>query len=154
MHSDAVVVHGITSPGATVRINDQIVAVEGEGTFKAEVPLLPGVNRIEVVATGALGNRESRAISVTLALLPPQPFFLLITEPENQSIVSEATIRVTGRTAPAVVVSVNGVGVGVDALGIFSTTVALEPGPNVIEVVATNPDGRVLSAVVALIFRP
>jgi hypothetical protein len=51
-------------------------------------------------------------------------------------------------------VSVNGVNVPVDVLGIFSTTVRLEPGPNIIEVVATDTDGRVLSSIIALIFRP
>jgi uncharacterized protein YfaP (DUF2135 family) len=41
------------------------------------------------------------------------------------------------------VVGVNEVPVEVDALGIFSTTVALEEGPNLIEVVAADLDGNV-----------
>ena len=32
--------------------------------------------------------------------------------------------------------------------------ITLEPGPNIIDVVATNNDGQVLSTVIALIYRP
>jgi len=39
-------------------------------------------------------------------------------------------------------------------VGNFSTLVALEPGPNIIDVVSTNSDGQVMSAVTAVIYRP
>jgi hypothetical protein len=151
--TDAVVVHGVTTPGATVTINGDLAAVDDEGRFQAEVGLSPGINQIEVVATDAVGNRQSTTLTVTSIVLPPQPFFLLITEPKDQSVVSDSPIRVTGRTSADAVVSINGVNVPVDVLGIFSTLVTLEVGPNIIEVVATDTDGRVLSSIIALIFR-
>ena len=63
-------------------------------------------------------------------------------------------MRLAGRTAAGGIVSVNGVSTPVDGLGIFTTTVALEPGPNIIDVVATSPEGEVQSSVVAVIYRP
>lgn len=152
--TNAVVVHGVTTPGATVTINGNVAAVDDDGRFQAEVVLSPGINQIEVVATGAMGNRQSTTLTVTSIALPPQPFFLLITEPKDQSVVSNSPIRLSGRTSADAVVSINGVYVPVDVLGIFSTTVRLESGPNIIEVVATNTDGRVLNSMIALIFRP
>ena len=151
---DVVVVHGITSPGAEVSINGRVAQVDRDGIFQAEVPLSPGTNAIEVTATDSTGNVKEQVLTVTSLALPPLPFLLLITEPEDQSVVSDSTVRLSGRTGPEAVVSVNGVSVPVDLLGIFSTTVTLEPGPNIIDVVATDTDGRVLSAVIAIIFRP
>ena len=150
---DAVVVFGNTTGLATLTINGEVIPLEADGRFQAEVGLSPGINEIEVIATA--GFREERIVlTVTSLGLPPQPFFLLVTEPKDQSIVSQGTIPLTGRTAPGAVVTVNGVGVGVDPLGIFSTTVTLDEGPNTIEVVATNSDGEQLSAIIAVIFRP
>ena len=149
-----VVVHGVTSPGASLRINNKAVIVAEDGGFKAEVTLTAGANLIEVAATGAEGQRERRFLTVNSLALPPLPFLLLITEPQDQSIVSKRSVRVAGRTGPEAVVSVNGVSVSVDLLGIFTTLVTLDPGPNIIDVVATNTDGRVLSTVIAVIFRP
>ena len=107
-----------------------------------------------MTATDATGGQLSESLTITFQAISPQSFLLLIAEPEDQSVVSDSNIPLSGQTAPGAVVSVNGVGVEVDERGGFSTTVALEQGPNIIDVVATNPDGRVLSAVIAVIFRP
>lgn len=128
--------------------------VGNDGKFQAEVALAPGINTIKIVATDSIGNRESRELAVTSLALPPQPFLLLVTEPEDQSIVSEESVRLSGRTGPEAIASVNGVSLSVDVLGFFSTTVTLEPGPNIIDVVATDTDGRVLSTVIAVIYSP
>lgn len=150
----AVVVFGLTSPGASVIVADSPATVDPNGGFRAEAELSPGVNTIEVVASDGAGNEESATIRVTSLALPPQPFLLLITEPQNQSIVTNSNLRLTGRTGPLAIVSVNGVSVEVDPFGTFATVVTLEAGPNIIDVVATNDDGQVLSTVVAVIYRP
>ena len=154
VRTDAVVVHGVTSPGAQVEVEGIAASVDADGRFQIEVTLAPGINTLRVVATDSQGNRETRALNVTSLALPPLPFLLLITEPEDQSIVSQALVRLSGRTGPEAITSVNGVSVSVDELGLFSTMITLEPGPNIIDVVATNNDGRILSTVIALIYRP
>ena len=148
------VVHGVTTTGALVDIEGLAAAVGPDGRFQAEVTLSPGINTIRVIATDSSGNRESTELSVTSLALPPLPFLLLITEPEDQSIVSEAVVRLSGRTGPEAIASINGVSVSVDELGLFFTMVSLEPGPNIIDVVATNNDGTILSTVIAVIHRP
>ena len=154
VRTDAVVVHGVTSPEALVNIQGLPAAVGPDGRFQAEVTLSPGINTIRVVATDSSGNQESQELSITSLALPPLPFLLLITEPEDQSIVSEAVARLSGRTGPEAIVSVNGISIRIDELGFFFTVITLEPGPNIIDVVATNNDGRVLSTVIAIIYRP
>ena len=91
---------------------------------------------------------------VTSAVLPPQPFFLMVTQPEDQSVVSQSPIMLAGRTSAGSVLSVNGVAVPVDSLGIYSIQITLDAGPNIIDVLATSGDGDVLSAVIAVIYRP
>ena len=154
VRTDAVVVYGITAPGALVDVGGVVVPVGPDGRFQAEVSLSPGVNVLQVVTTDTQGNRESSTLNITSLALPPLPFMLLVTEPEDQSVVSKEFVRFSGRTGPEAIASINGVSVSVDELGNFSTVVILEPGPNIIDVVAANSDGSVLSKVIALIYRP
>ena len=151
---DAVVVYGVTNPGASVQVNGVDATVDEGGRFHAEIALTIGANVIEVVAMDAMENRVTRVLNVTSLALPPLPHFLVVTAPQDQSIVSESPIRVSGRTIPDAVASVNGVSVSVDELGIYSVMVTLAQGPNIIDVVATSPEGEVLSAVIAVIYRP
>ena len=67
---------------------------------------------------------------------------------------AEPAIPVLGGTRADAVVGVNGTPVEVNALGIFSTTVALEEGPNFIEVVATDIRGNVRFQTVAVFYLP
>jgi hypothetical protein len=148
---NAVVVHGVTSPGASVNVNGKAAKVAADGRFRSEVGLFPGFNFIAVVATDPLGNMEQKIITV---ILPLQPFVLEINEPTDQSTVSESPIPVSGHTGPDAVVSINGLSVPVDEIGMFSTLVVLEPGANIIDIVANNVDGQVLTALIAVIYRP
>ncbi len=155
---DTVVVRGITQSGAAVTINDVPAILEGNGkqgtAFRRSVPLALGENEIMVVASDNLGNQSTRVLTVKSIAPPPLPFLLVITEPRDLSIVSTGIIRLSGRTGPEAVISVNGVSSPIDLVGNFSTLVVLEPGPNIIDVVSTNSDGQVMSAVAAVIYRP
>jgi hypothetical protein len=156
--ADAVIVRGITESGAAVTINDVPAVLEQNGgagvAFRGTAALAPGENEITVVATDNRGNQATFVLNVTSNAPPQLPFLLVITDPRDLSIVSTGIIRLSGRTGPEAVVSVNGVSLGIDTVGKFSTLVALEPGPNLIDVVSTNSDGQVMSAVAAVIYRP
>ena len=151
---DAVVVHGVTAPGASVTINGQSAEVDADGGFRAEIPLSTGENSIDVTATGNGVAATPASFVITSLALPPLPLFLIVTDPEDQTIVSKSPVRVAGRTTPDAVVSVNGVSLPLDSLGVFESTVALQDGPNIIDVVATGPEGDVLDSVLAIIYRP
>ena len=150
----AVVVHGNTQPGATVTAGSQSVVAGNDGAFQLVVALDPGENAIELVAIGAGGTRIANTLTVTFEAPASELFFLVITEPVDQSIVSTARITVAGQTTESAVVTVNGVGVQVSDTGGFSTDVVLEPGPNLIDLVGSSAQGRVLSTVLAVIYRP
>ena len=155
---DSVTIRGITESGAAVTINDVPAILERtgeEGTFfLGTAALVPGENEITVVATDNRGSQATFVLSVTSNAPPRLPFLLVITEPRDLSIVSSGIIRLSGRTGPEAVISVQGISLGIDEVGKFSTLVALEPGPNIIDVVSTNSDGQVMSTVAAVIYRP
>jgi hypothetical protein len=82
-------------------------------------------------------------------------FFLHIAEPADlEAIVATNTFDVVGRTSVDALVSVNDEfpEVGID--GVFTVTVTLEEGPNVIEVVASTSAGDEASEVLLIIYEP
>ena len=147
----SVVVYGQTTPGARVFVSGAETPVDAQGGFRASVPLQPDANRLRIVATGESGARRQITLQVTSLALP---FLLLITAPENESVVSAPQLPLTGRTGPNAIVSIDGRSAPVDRYGYFAATIALNEGPNFIDVVATNDDGTTLSEVVAVIYRP
>ena len=146
-----VAVYGVTEPAARVSVGGAETVADSQGGFRLIVSLEVGTNLLEVSATDDAGNREIVARTVSALGLP---FLLLVTEPEKESVVSGATLPLSGRTGPNAIVSINGKSVPVDPFGYFSVSVLLEEGPNFIDVVATSDDGRTLSEVVSVIFRP
>ena len=79
-----------------------------------------------------------------VTFLPPEPFFLTVTQPTDGVVFDRVTL-LWGRTAPDANVTVNGVAIPVDHLGIFSTTITLRPGENRIHVLATSAEGQSLA---------
>ena len=82
-------------------------------------------------------------------------FTLSISEPADQTVVNQDTIRVAGRTEPDAVVSVNGnIVTGIDKDGNFATAVSLLEGPNLIEVIASDYAGNQSSQTLTVIYAP
>jgi hypothetical protein len=72
----------------------------------------------------------------------------------DESIVYGTSITVRGVTSPDAIVSINGVIVPIDEFGQFNVPLILSPGPNVIEVVASDLDGNQVSSVIAIVSLP
>ena len=141
VRQDTVTVQGVTSFGASVSVRGRAVASGEGGRFQLTVPVAPGVNTLEIIAIDAAGNRRARTLTITF--LPPEPFFLTVTEP-RESVVFDRNVRLWGRTAATAAIAVNGVAIPVDEFGIFSTIVTLRPGSNSVNVIAVSAQGNVL----------
>ena len=132
---------GFTVPGTTVEVDSELARVDREGRFEAEVTLVSGQNVIEVVASGLRGGQLRDFVIVTYNPPPPPLFRLVVEEPPNLAIVADREILVTGTTTvPEAIVTVNGVRIPVSNEGVFSTTLTLAEGRNIIEVLALHPD--------------
>ncbi len=80
--------------------------------------------------------------------------FLEIQGLGEENVVRGDNVIARGKTSPDAIVSINGVMVPVDIDGNFQVHLALEAGPNIIEVVASDPDGNEVNKVIAIISLP
>ena len=96
--------------------------------------------------------QESPEITEEIEL--SEELFLEVVEPADESIVEDTPLALVGRTTPDAVVSVQGETVDVGPDGQFVALVSLEPGPNVIEVVASDLTGQAETSVLAVIYIP
>ncbi|MCH8974157.1 MAG: hypothetical protein IH869_03680 [Chloroflexi bacterium] len=85
----------------------------------------------------------------------PDEFVLHIVEPvEAETLTTNPTLLVSGRTRVDAVVTVNDTFVDPDIDGLFSAEIPLDEGPNIIEVVASIATGEELSTVLVVIYEP
>ena len=153
VETDAVRVLGITRADAVVGINGVPVEVTSDGSFAYDLQLGEGINLVEVLVTDLSGQTASEQVAVfSISATAGLPFALFY--PPDGLEVSVETIPVTGGTRLDAVVGINGTPVELNALGIFSTTVTLEEGPNFIEAVATDIQGNVRFQTVAVFYLP
>jgi len=72
----------------------------------------------------------------------------------NESIVRSDTVLLRGITSADAIVSVNGVILEIQPDGTFELTLALDPGPNIVDVVASDLDGSSINSSLAIISIP
>ena len=142
---------GTTRVDAVVTVDGTPVEVNEDGMFIHSVGLTEGPNLVEVTASDLLGNQ--RTISVVVyqvsATIPLHIFW-----PSSDATINSASVPVIGATNVDAVVTVNGIPVDVDVLGVFSILVTLEEGPNAIEVTASDLMGYVHSQTVVVFRTP
>lgn len=77
--------------------------------------------------------------------LPPTvgTMTLTVTSPANGATVTNASLTVSGKTAPRAEISVNDKETRADASGNFSAIITLDEGENTVMVIANDADGNV-----------
>ena len=148
----AIRVLGLTRPDAVVEVNQSPVPVAADGTFQQDLLLEEGVNTISATARDPNGNTAVQTVPVLF--IPGTSGVPLSVFYPNGLEVQEPQITVLGATRQDAVVGVNGVPVAVNALGIFSATVPLDEGANLVEVVAVDIDGSVNFQTVVVFYLP
>ena len=78
----------------------------------------------------------------------------IVSPADSEVVVEEAFITIVGRTRVDALVSVNESFVEPDLEGRFESTVELEEGPNIIEVVASVATGEEENLVLVVIYIP
>jgi len=137
----AIRVLGKTRPDAVVAVDGVTVAVDADGRFYRDVLLRAGTNIVEVVATD-LSGQTVHLSRVVFYVATTAGLNFTVFCPADGLQVGEGTVTVAGGTRPDAVVGVNGRPVDVNYVGIFSATVSLNRGANLIEVVAADIQGN------------
>jgi uncharacterized protein YfaP (DUF2135 family) len=112
----------------------------------------PGGEQTQVASDGAPGGRHiSPAAEAHAAAASEGRIFITLENLQDQNEVRSEKVPVRGTTLPGAVLSINGATVPVDSDGTFETTLAVEPGPNFVEFVASDLQGVQASRVVAIV---
>ena len=64
VRSDRVLLHGVTSADAIVSVNGVILEVQSDGTFELTLPLEPGPNIVDIVASDLEGNSINSSLAI------------------------------------------------------------------------------------------
>jgi hypothetical protein len=81
------------------------------------------------------------------------PFTLKIIQPQDESVVRSTPLAVSGTVTSPAEITVNGVSVDVKD-NHFNTSVDLEPGPNSIDISATDISGHETSKNISVVYVP
>ena len=81
-----------------------------------------------------------------------EELFLEITSPQDNIVVTSAAIAAVGRASPDATVTLNGRLAEMDVAGNFSILFSLDEGINLIEVIASDLVGEVLTRVLTVIY--
>ena len=133
----AVTILGKTRSDAVVEINGVSVEVAADGSFQRDMVLGEGENEFEVTVESLSGEAELQPVMVLYS--PPAdglPFTVFY--PPDGLEVDQPNLTVIGGTRADAAVAVNGSPVEVNVLGLFSSTVTLERGANLIEVLSAD----------------
>jgi hypothetical protein len=109
-----------------------------KGTSASTTPM-----QVPASTTPAIQSTSQAASSLLKTNLP-----LKISEPLDAAEIRNDTVTVKGQTAPRAMVSVDDKAGVADANGNFSVTINLDPGPNAIDVIATDDSGKEGEAII------
>ncbi len=125
------------------------LAIGGYAFYKsgATIPAVPSYTQM---GTTSYPNQPSQATTPT----QNNQISLTIVSPKNGTVLSGATVQVTGKTTPGADISINDADLKADAQGNFTTTVNLEEGDNYILVTAVNDSGAVSEQEITVSYTP
>jgi flagellar hook assembly protein FlgD len=134
-----IVVSGQAPSDIKLKVNDQPVVLNEDGSFQYDLLLEEGDNLIRIAATDDVGNVTTTERLIHLKTKPP----LLVLDLEEGTALGDAALRLTGRTDAGATVAVNGQVVPVSALGDFEVALNLFEGDNLIQAEARDQAGNV-----------
>jgi uncharacterized protein YfaP (DUF2135 family) len=151
VESGVLLVVGMTNQDAAVAVNGSPVDVGSNGIFTYELALEEGLNYVEVVATDVAGQTASQG--ATVFYMPPESGIPLdLFYPVDGLEVSDPALLIVGATSQDAAVAVNGQPAEVTASGVFWSILALEEGPNLVEVTASDVQGQTRSRSVSVFY--
>ncbi|MBI2448205.1 lamin tail domain-containing protein [Candidatus Microgenomates bacterium] len=114
--------------------------INPDGSFSFVIDLNPGENDLLVREERSDGT-EATIIDETIEYIVGPGPELVISSPNDESVVIDPNITVIGDTDPGATVEIDGQDTPVDDDGHFEAEIILDPGDNTIDIVASDEDG-------------
>lgn len=123
-----------------------ISTLPAESAMPTQTPMLPP----ETSAPAAQSNQ----ILETPVSATNTPLFLSVLEPIDEAVVDTPQVKVIGMAPQETVVTVNDEILLVGEDQKFEATIALDEGPNLIEIIASDLDGNEASQLLTVFYEP
>jgi hypothetical protein len=139
----------VSDPGAVVTVNGIVAAVAGNAFLAQDVPLIEGGNILTATAQTPQGRVGTDSINVVRDLTAPK---VVVQYPREGALLAGESVDVSGMVndivagtvnASEATVTVNGQPAAVANRSFFVAGMPLQPGENVLAVVATDASGNV-----------
>ena len=139
----------IRGTASRISVKGQIVPLQSDGTFTADVALTLGDNILEVLAETPEGKIGKRRVTVNYG--QPDPLLIEITSPSDNTVVNASPVTVTGTVSDSTAnVSVNGVQASVSGNTFTASGITLTEGANTITATAKDSYGQTASKSISL----
>ncbi|MHB9093376.1 MAG: FlgD immunoglobulin-like domain containing protein, partial [Eubacteriales bacterium] len=138
-NKQSVKVKGHSEPGSSVTINGNPATIDAGGDFTADIKLEKGTNILSVKVIGPLGYLMISYRTVVYDSSLPS---LDLKDFSDNLVTNKSILPVAGSAENGSKVVVNGAKAAVDSEGKFNQVVSLNPGKNIITVVATDTAGN------------
>ncbi|MBN1375285.1 MAG: hypothetical protein JXA01_03935 [Dehalococcoidia bacterium] len=115
--------------------------------------ILLGVALSISIVIGCQADIDGLPVSVGKTDTVSDALKLNITGPVDESVVRSSPITVSGTTDTSVDLMINGLSVSLEN-GRFKVLVELEPGPNVIDILAKDASGKQASKYLTIVYVP
>ncbi|MTI81319.1 MAG: hypothetical protein FH758_10645 [Firmicutes bacterium] len=133
---DKVNVTGQTASGSTLFVNGESLRLRSDGSFKTEVSLKPGSNKVQVISVNSTGASTTVEREVVFNATQPQLEVFAPTESTSSNV------TISGYTDPGCVIYLNNIKVKTDASGSFSGSVEIKnKGANTVKIASVNEYG-------------
>jgi len=149
-------------PEATPRPTTQVPTATAAATVTS-ASVTPGPTEAPtstIAPSGTLTPAPTATSAPWPVITPADPpvqqygLYLEIEGLTEESVVRGDTVVARGRTTPDALLSINGVVIPVDESGSFEVLLTLDPGPNLIEVVASDLEGNEERKTLAVVSLP
>jgi RHS repeat-associated protein len=148
LSADSVLISGkITSTSTvTLTINGAGKTVKPDGSFSGKMPIVEGQNHFVLIATDALGQKDTSEVSVVRDTKQPS---ISIISPAFTPYTTDSTIVIIGSVVDSsgTTVSVNGIYQQLSGIGGFETELNLVHGVNTFTIQATDLAGNTSTTV-------
>jgi hypothetical protein len=150
----------LTSDGATPEISVTVYSPYGTGRTPAPVtvvaprPIEPTAFLITPPPPTIILPAVPPTLAVATTPTPSSLFVITVDSPREGETVRATPLTVRGQTAPGAVVSANDAVAIADAQGRFALTTPLDPGPNVLEIIASKTSGEQVFAILTVLYQP
>jgi hypothetical protein len=158
---------GTPNPNETPRISVTVYSPYGTGNVTPSANRMPGKEPpLTLLPAGSTAVPDATlpppiiiipevppTLDIPNTPTPPPTFKIQLETPRDGETTTASPLLVTGVTAPNAIVSVNDEVGFSGADGRFSITIPLEPGPNVLEIIASQTDGQQTFAIVTVLYQ-